>query len=230
MKLKLMTYNIRGARGMDGRRDLGRIGSFLATQKVDIVLIQEFDTLSSESDTDEDIAALQTQWLKSFIAAPTIMGPHGWYGNAILSRFPITRHSVTDISHTGREPRNILEAFVETPSGPLHIMNTHKGLSYRERSRQMAKLNELLHRKSEVPLIVGGDINEWHVFSGGLKKLNLTLRAIPTKPTFPTLMPLLQLDRIWCRPHNLVTNLSVLKTKETRVFSDHYPLLAELEL
>jgi endonuclease/exonuclease/phosphatase family metal-dependent hydrolase len=230
MTVRVLSYNIHGAKGCDGRRDFARIGRFLREQNIDIALIQELNTLRADRGADEHIAELRGGRFSHFVAAPTLQGTRGWHGNGILSRFPIARHNIIDITWRGREPRNIVEAFVTTPGGPLHVVNTHKGLGYFERGRQIAKLNEVLATKSEVPLIVGGDINEWQIFSAGLRKLNRDLRPLGTGPTFPTVWPLFHLDRMWCRPKGLVAGWRVLKTAETRLFSDHYPLLAEVSL
>ncbi|KHD87365.1 MAG: hypothetical protein OM95_14800 [Bdellovibrio sp. ArHS] len=230
MILRVVTYNIHGARGIDGKRDYLRIGLFLKHQNIDVALIQEMDTRFADRDSVTDIEELKTDHFKTFISAPTMQNTLGWYGNALLSRFPIINYNIIDISAPGREPRNILEVFLATPKGPLHILNTHKGLKPSERNQQMKKLNELLTRKSEIPLIVGGDINEWQTYSGALKKLNTVLHPIPSGPTFPTRAPFLRLDRMWCRPAILVQSSEVLKAKNVKYFSDHYPLMAEIKL
>ncbi|KYG68026.1 hypothetical protein AZI87_01790 [Bdellovibrio bacteriovorus] len=230
MILRIVTYNIHGARGIDGKRDYLRIGLFLKHQNIDIALIQEMDTRFHDRDSITDVEELKTDHFKTFIAAPTMENSAGWYGNAILSKFPMKNHNIIDISSPGREPRNILEVFLDTPKGPLHVVNTHKGLKPSERNQQMKKLNDLLARKSEVPLIVGGDINEWQTYSGALKKLNTALHPIPSGPTFPTRAPFLRLDRMWCRPSNLFQSSEVLKTKDSKLFSDHYPLMAEIQI
>jgi endonuclease/exonuclease/phosphatase family metal-dependent hydrolase len=230
MNLRIMTYNIRGARGTDGKRDFSRIGKFLKTYQIDIALIQEMDTRPADRSTERDIADLQNDHFDFFVSAPTIVGAHGWYGNAILSRFPIVTKNVIDISRRGCEPRNILEVFMRTPAGHLHVVNTHKGLSPNERGPQLRSLHELLSRQSEVPLVVGGDINQWHTYSKALRALNESLHALTCGATFPTRYPFLHLDRMWCRPKGIVRTHGVLKTPETLRYSDHFPVVAEVDI
>jgi endonuclease/exonuclease/phosphatase family metal-dependent hydrolase len=229
MKLRIVTYNIHGAVGIDGKRDFQRIGAFLKAQQIDIALIQELNTLSSDYEAKRHVLELQTDHFGHFVAAPTITRANNWHGNGLFSCYPITQYNVIDISRNGKEPRNILEGFIQTPQGLLHVMNTHKGLGYIERSHQMAQLNELLKKQSDTPLVVGGDINEWQAYSAGLRRLNQALRPLPTGPTFPTFYPLFHLDRIWCRPENLQIKCEVLRTPETRIYSDHFPLMIELD-
>jgi endonuclease/exonuclease/phosphatase family metal-dependent hydrolase len=230
MKVRVLTYNIHSAKGVDGVRDFSRIGNFLREQKIDVALIQEMNTLFEDRNAAEDLAFLQTDQFPFIVKAATKASAHGWYGNAILSRFPVNRHFILDITHKTREPRNIVEAFLQTPAGELHVMNTHKGLGYFERGQQMRQLGELLSRQFEVPLVVGGDINEWQVFSAGLRRLNTAARPVRLGPTFPTIYPLFALDRLWCRPANMMMSAQVLKTVETRIFSDHYPAVVEIEI
>lgn len=227
--MRLITYNIHGGTGTDGRHDYARIGHFLAKNDIDIALLQEMDTRPEERNTQQDIEDISAGHFNYFLAAPTIAEPSGWYGNALLSRYPIVKHTIIDISQGNRQPRNILETFIETPKGRLHVVNTHKGLRRFERFQQMARLHALLQRESDVPLVVGGDINQWYSWSKPLRRLNELLQRHQTQATFPTAFPLFQLDRLWSRPAELVKQVTVIKTEETRVYSDHYPILAELD-
>lgn len=230
MNLRILTYNIHGAQGTDGKRDFQRIGQFLKSQNIDIALIQELDTRFEDRSTEEDIEALKCGHFIHVAAAPTVECKFGWYGNAILSRYPIVKSSIIDISGKAREPRNILETFIQTPKGLLHVVNTHKGLRASDRRVQFEILHKLLDINSDIPLVVGGDLNEWFTRAESIKKMDALLRPICPAPTFPSVHPLLKLDRMWCRPHNLVTSSKVMKSKETRYYSDHLPLLAEITI
>lgn len=231
--LRLVTYNIHGGIGVDGIQSYRRIGEFLEREQVDIALIQEMDTRSSQRDTDEDIADLCGGHFSSLIASPAIELEQGWYGNAILSRFPALFNNTLDVSQQGFQPRNVQEAVLQTEEGPLHVVNTHKGLNRLERRRQLALLDQHLRqsdRSQQLPLFVGGDFNEWQFFSSAFKHLNQVLFPHPVAASFPTRWPLFRLDRLWSRPANLIRRALVLKTPETRVYSDHYPVLAEVQL
>lgn len=242
MTLKLVSYNLHSGVGVDGIQDYRRIGKFLQQHNVDIALLQEMDTRPDVRDTDQDIADLCGDHFESLIPSPALETAHGWYGNAILSRFPALYNHTLDVSQEGFQPRNVQEAILHTHQGSLHVVNTHKGLNRLERRKQIALLDQHLrsgHLQSdsaltnisgELPLLVAGDFNEWQLFSRAFQHLNEVLVAHPVGPTFPTRWPLLRLDRVWSRPGTLVRNARVLKTPETRVFSDHYPIVVELAL
>ena len=55
MKIRVLTYNIHGAKGVDRTCDFQRIGVFLKSQNIDISLLQEFDTRHENSSTEKDI-------------------------------------------------------------------------------------------------------------------------------------------------------------------------------
>lgn len=229
--IRILTYNIHSALGRDLKRDYARIGRFLAAWKIDIALLQEVETRPAKArkQAADALTELAAGHFHEIVPGPTRVQPdQGWFGNAILSRFPILGHEVVDISVKGREPRNIMDAQVRTDHGILRVMNLHKGLSRVERYSQLEKLEILLARQPEMPLVVGGDVNEWFFAADMLKRLNGSLFGCRTAPTFPVAMPIFHLDRIWCRPARLTMRCRRLKTPETKIYSDHYPVLSEL--
>lgn len=230
MSIRIVTYNIHGGWGRDRVHDYERINRFLEKQEVDIALFQEVDTRPPNRPTEKDVADLSGSRFPYFIAAPAVRKTHGWYGNAILSRFPVLGHEVVDITVKGREPRNIIDAVIGTPEGTLRVINTHKGLKRRERFQQMEKLNTLLKRESDMPLFLAGDINEWHTAAHVIKRLNALLHPVKVGATFPTICSVFHLDRIWCRPRGLIRHANVLKTPETKIYSDHFPVMADIIL
>lgn len=230
MKIRIISYNIHSGVGVDGIQDYERVGRFLAERKADIVLLQEMDTRTSERDTRTDIANICCGNHFRLIPSPAVYSSHGWYGNAVLSRFPVMFSQTIDVSQFGRQPRNIQEIILNTEQGLLHILNTHKGLKRLERREQIHQLGMHVQQPSAIPLVVGGDFNEWQVFSPYLGRLNEILTPHPMAATFPTRWPLFRLDRFWTRPGDMVESARVLKTPETRTFSDHYPIELTLTL
>ncbi|MCW8196389.1 endonuclease [Proteobacteria bacterium 005FR1] len=222
--MRIVSYNIHSGVGVDGVQDYKRIGRFLAERNADIVLLQEMDTRSKERETREDIASIAHGSHFRLIPSPAVYSDHGWYGNAVLSRFPVMFSQTIDVSQFGRQPRNIQEVILNTERGLLHVLNTHKGLKRLERREQIHKLGKHVEQPSTIPLIVGGDFNEWQMFSPYLGKLNDVLTPHPMPATFPTRWPLFRLDRFWTRPGEMVQSARVLKTPETRFYSDHYPI------
>lgn len=232
MTIKVMTYNIHGGIGMDGVQNYARIGRFLAERDIDIALLQEVDTRTPERRTESDVADLCAGHFTQLVPSPAVLSKAGWYGNAVLTRYPVRFSQSIDVSYSNRQPRNIQEVIVDTEYGPLHLLNTHKGLKRLERREQIERLS--LHirelKSDHLPLLVGGDINEWQIFSPLIRKVNAILKPHQVGPTFPTHWPVFRLDRMWSRPASLVTSVKVVKCPQTKQYSDHFPIEATIDL
>lgn len=230
MTLKLISYNIHSGVGVDGVQDYGRIGRFLAARGADVVLLQEVDTRSLSGYPEEHMAALCAGDHFRLLPSPAVYTSEGWFGNGLLTRFPVVFNQSIDVSQLGRQPRNIQEVILNTDEGLLYLLNTHKGLRAIERREQINRLGRHLRKARAIPTVVGGDFNEWQLLSPRLHKLNEILIAQKLPATFPTVWPLFRLDRFWVDPGSIAVSAQVVKTPESRVFSDHYPIELVIDL
>jgi endonuclease/exonuclease/phosphatase family metal-dependent hydrolase len=135
----------------------------------------------------------------------------GHHGNAILSRYPITRWDNEDVSAHRFESRGLLHCEIAVPhwDEPLHCVCVHLALNAGGRSRQMEKLRQRIERlvPSQAPLIVAGDFNDWHWRHKATHELAHPLdmhevfeltHGSPAR-SFPAALPVLRLDRIYVR-------------------------------
>ena len=133
----------------------------------------------------------------------------GHHGNALLSRYPITRWDNEDVSTHRFERRGLLHCEIDIPgwSRTLHCVCVHLALTARGRGRQMELLRQRIERlvPEDAPLIVAGDFNDWtqnaqHGLARALKLREAfeTAHGRPAR-SFPAALPLLQLDRIYVR-------------------------------
>lgn len=135
----------------------------------------------------------------------------GHHGNAILSRYPITRWDNQDVSSHRFERRGLLHCEIEIPGWPLplHCVCVHLALTARGRGIQIEKLRQRIERlvPADAPLIVAGDFNDWHWRHKATHELAHPLNmhevfelvhGAPAR-SFPAAMPLLRLDRIYIR-------------------------------
>lgn len=135
----------------------------------------------------------------------------GHHGNAILSRYPITRWDNQDVSSHRFERRGLLHCEIEIPGWPLplHCVCVHLALTARGRGLQIEKLRQRIERlvPADAPLIVAGDFNDWHWRHKATHELAHPLNmhevfelvyGAPAR-SFPAAMPLFRLDRIYIR-------------------------------
>ncbi|QFU17174.1 endonuclease/exonuclease/phosphatase family protein [Microvirga thermotolerans] len=137
--LRIITWNIQWGLGIDGRVDLARqIAEARNIADFDVLCLQEvsdnFGNLKG-NDGGNQFAALAAL-LPGFTAVegvaldiPDGAGGRRRFGNMILSRRPVSqvlRYTLPwEAAPTRNMPRLLLEATVETGSGPLRVMTTH---------------------------------------------------------------------------------------------------------
>jgi endonuclease/exonuclease/phosphatase family metal-dependent hydrolase len=127
----------------------------------------------------------------------------------------------------------------ETDLGLVHILNSHFGLGYRERTLQAKLLigpGWLGSVPPDEPAILLGDFNSvrksrpYRLIHAHLRDVRTLVRPVRAFRTFPTHFPSLAVDHIFVNPALAPTNLSVHRTPLARVASDHFPLVCELTL
>ena len=62
------------------------------------------------------------------------------FGNAVLSRLPITQHIEHDLSWKTCEPRRLQRVDISVDGGTLHVYNVHLGTAILERRHQAQRL------------------------------------------------------------------------------------------
>ena len=168
MHLRLLSYNIHRAIGVDRRFRPGRIAEIINHHKPDVALLQEVDDgapRSRELDLARELAAMLD--FEHYAVGHNVSLRKGRYGNATLSRYPILRERNIDLSIDARKRRGCQHTTIvaEKVSGHPHqleIFNVHLGLSAQERSRQIGELvrsPEFADLDPAAAAIVGGDFN-----------------------------------------------------------------------
>lgn len=223
--VRLMTWNIHGAVGRNPRFDLARVVGLIRTHAPDIVALQEIDSRRAAGENPFDV--LQQAFGGHGIGAKAISTVDGDYGQALISRWPLTSCEVCDISFPEREPRRAIRSEIVTPAGPLRVIATHLGLSLGERRSQARALLGLIG-EGGMTTVALGDFNDWF-WAGSVRRV--LSRALPGRTrhrTFPAIWPLLHLDRIYCRPREALlcgrTDLAA------RHISDHLPVIADIRV
>lgn len=247
MHLRVMTYNIHRAIGVDRRFRPERIVEIIAHHDADIVLLQEVDDGAPRS-ASMDLAPVLAESLDMphYAVGHNVQLRRGRYGNATLSRYPIVRERNIDLTVGNHKRRGCQHTTleIEKVSGHMHrleVFNTHLGLSARERARQIGKLvksREFKELESHRSCLVGGDFNDWRsllhpIFTEILDFHCATQhdhdyeRALKTYPSFS---PTGGLDKLYYRGGLRKRMARKCRLAMSKVASDHLPIIADFEL
>ncbi len=243
MNIRILTYNIHRAIGVDRRFRPERIAKILAHHNADIVLLQEVDVgvpRSRKLDLAKELA--QRLDYPHRALGLNVQLREGMYGNATLSRFPILKERNIDLTIENRKARGCLYTTLDLQGDGekvLSVFNTHLGLSFVERPRQLGVLvrsDEFQALAEQDPCLVGGDFNDWRtrlapIFTeilGFTCATNHRSGYHNSLLTYPSFSPTGGLDKIFFRgPFNSKRGWRC-RLRVSKVASDHLPVIADL--
>jgi endonuclease/exonuclease/phosphatase family metal-dependent hydrolase len=248
MNLRVITYNIHRAIGVDRRFRPERIIELLRTHDPDVALLQEVDDgvpRSRELDLAKEIA--RDLGYPYYAVGHNVSLRKGKYGNATLSRLPIVRERNIDLTIDNKKRRGCQHTTLETtarggPSGRLEVFNLHLGLSMRERQQQVGRLvrsREFRDLDESVPCVLGGDFNDWRSLLRAFFVEAFAFRCASDRNgrrgprairTYPSPSPQAGLDRVYYRGALRLVAAYRCEQQTSRVASDHRPLIFDFEL
>lgn len=246
--LRVATYNIhKGVRGVGPRKrlEIHNLGLGIEALDADMVFLQEvrlFNHSEARKFPDTTIG-----WPK--IPQADHLAPEGYdvayrtnavtkegeHGNALLSRWTIGDIGHHDVSDHRFEQRGLLHVPVNWNGITVHGIVVHLGLMHSSRVRQVERIRSFID--AEVPpserLVLAGDFNDWgEKLDGAMQAMGLS-RATPDGAaplrTFPSLVPVFALDRIYTRGFRCISAVVPRGSTWARM-SDHLPCVAELEI
>jgi len=224
MRLTFATYNIHRCVGRDGRYDPDRIRDVIKEMDADVVALQEVDSPGRHG---LELAHWFGEESKTqVIAGPTLLERKGHHGNAVLTRCRRGEIRLLDLSLPNYEPRGAIDLDLECGGATIQVIATHLGLRPWERRIQVQRLLERVGANC----LLMGDFNEWWLWGHPLRRIKAVFGPSPALPTFPSLTPLLALDRIWIRPPAVIERILVHRTPLSTRASDHLPLKAVVRL
>lgn len=238
--LRIVTWNIHKGIGTDRAYRLDRTVRVLRDLDADVVCLQEVD-----EDVPRSRRQRQGQQLARELDYPhaalglNVKVKGGAYGNLTLSRYPLREVRNVDLTVPPKKRRSALVTRVVT--GPEHgwlVANVHLGLMHLERRIQLRRLlaNVFEGARSDQPLVVAGDWNEWgrRLVRQVMREWGFHLARTNHHPkrgarTWPSRRPVAALDKILYRDPVRCRHVAGVLDDLTRVASDHLPLVVDLE-
>ena len=224
--LKLMSYNIRNAKGMDNVRNVQRIANVINNEAPDVVAVQELDSMTTRSNQTDVLAEVAERTQMHANYAPAISFQGGKYGIGILSKEqPL---SIRTFPLPGREEERML---LIAEFKDYLFACTHLSLTEEDR---LASLDIIKNSAStsNKPFFLAGDLNDTPD-SKFIKSLQQDFQILTNtkKPTYPAPEPKETIDYIaaWKENTDNFANLST-QVVEEPLASDHRPITVTLRM
>jgi endonuclease/exonuclease/phosphatase family metal-dependent hydrolase len=241
--LRVMTYNVHSCVGIDGRLSPQRIARVIARYQPDVVALQEVDVGRLRTGQVDQAQIIARYLQMHYHFNPTIRVEEELYGDCILSSLPIhLKKTGTLPILAGRdslEPRGALWVTIELDGEEVEFVNTHLGLSARERLLQLRTIlgeDWLGGHDGLGPVVLCGDFNAspqsrvWKLCSQRFRDVQVAASEQSPRRTWFGHYPIARIDHIFVSPEIEVTCVQVGDDYLARVASDHRPLFAELRI
>jgi endonuclease/exonuclease/phosphatase family metal-dependent hydrolase len=242
-KLRVMTYNVHGCVGMDGKLAPERIARVIAQHAPDIVALQELDVGRRRSNGVDQAELIARHLEMKQIFSASLHVEEGRYGNAILTHLPMRLIKAEALpsgpARRPLEPRGALWVAIESDGTEIQVLNTHLGLSPSERKAQadaLAGPNWLADPACRDLVLLCGDFNALpnappcRRLGQRLQNIDADQPKTAQKGTFFGRLPIMRIDHIFVGDDIAVDKVEIPRTSLTRVASDHLPLIADLRL
>ena len=222
--LKLMSYNIKNANGMDNVCNFQRIANVINNTSPDVVAIQEVDSMTNRSGQKYVLGEIAERTQMHGYFAPAIDYDGGKYGIGLLTKQVPLRLQTLPLP--GREEARtlILAEFAD-----YIYCCTHMSLTEEDRMKSL-ELVKAFTSSSTKPLFLAGDMNA-EPESGFIKNLQKDFQILsnPKQHTFPAPDPKETIDYIATLKQN-AKGFAVISAKVINepMASDHRPILVEL--
>ena len=163
MILKTITFNMCHGEGLDGIINVERQAKFLKKYKPDIIFLQEIDMYTqrvySENQIYEMAKGVGLQYRTMGI---NIKYKNGYYGDGIISRFPIeySTNYLMPLVDPENEQRGILCNKISFGTTKINLFSVHFPTNIEERKLGAEELVSIIEKIDENEIvIVGGDFN-----------------------------------------------------------------------
>jgi endonuclease/exonuclease/phosphatase family metal-dependent hydrolase len=236
--MRLLSYNIhKGIGGRDRRCKIERIIDVIEAENPDVLCLQEVARHSQRSHYHDQPQLLAEYFkLGAHLYQPNVHLKTGMYGNLILSRWPLVAKHQISLRLNSKKPRGAQLVVIETPEGPLHLVNWHLGLGEVERRWQVHHLltHHLFRESASMATLIVGDYNDWRnrLHRGHLQVHGFQQVTTPVSRfrSFPAYLALGSLDKAFYRGSIFVRHARVVHTAMAKRASDHLPLVIDFHL
>jgi len=244
MNYKVITLNMCHGDNNNGIIDVINQANVIKGYDSDLILLQEVDICTSRSNYKNQLAEFKKNiGFEYSCYGSNIAFKEGWYGNAILSRYPIvsSENYLSTATEYSKETKGMLHAEINVNGKYINVFNTHFPVYDKERIFLTESILNMMKRNNiSGDMILGGDFNFGVIPLGNHRYIIDTHESYEefenikqifkcpdfTTKTWPTDNPIADIDKIM---YNGNIKLNEIKRLDVEI-SDHYPVYAEFTI
>jgi len=227
--------------GLDGKLDVRRQAILLRKYNPDIIFLQEIDMYTKRAYNKNQLYTFSKYTGLNFRAMGTnIKYKNGFYGDGIISKFPIeySANYLSPLTNKLHEQRGILCNKISFGNTKINVFSLHMSTFEDERiltAKELLKITSKINKNE--PIIIGGDFNVGvkkigpHKYSHEATNLYKEYEILKekfkcinnTEPTWFSNESSGCIDSFFYSKHLQLLKQETIKTN----FSDHYPVYSE---
>ena len=233
MKLRIMTFNIRGCKNyITNKKDYDSIIEIINKYNPDIIGLNEvFGGILTSNNQAKKISK-KINYYSYFGKSTRILFKK--YGNAIISKYPIINSNIINIptpknkiGNNLYEDRTILSTNINIEDKNINILVTHLGLNIDEQENGIKEISKYL---SNNKTIIMGDFNmepSNELLSELKDKFNSSDNCLKdNRCSFPSTNPTNKLDYIFVSKDIKIIDSDI----KLDIASDHLPYIVDIEI
>ena len=229
--LRIASYNIRKARGLDQKRRPDRTVQVINGLEADVVVLQEADKRLGQRHPALPRAMIEAETDFELVEVCANDISLGWHGNAMLVRREFKIEDGEPLDLPTLEPRGAVRGDLFCDGQKIRIVGTHLDLSgLRRRDQIKAILKHVGDCDAPCPTVLMGDFNQWGMHSGAMQEFAPDWQLLTPGKSFPSGQPVARLDRIVASKEWHCVEMGVHHSALAAQASDHLPVFATLEL
>ena len=244
MIYKVISFNMCHGDNNNGIIDVANQANVIKQYNPDLILLQEVDICTQRSLYKNELSEFKKNIGFDYSChGANIPYKGGWYGNAILSKYPIlsSENYLSSFSKLSNETKGMQHAEININGRIINVFNTHLPVYEEERVVFAESLLNMMKRNDiSGDMILAGDFN-FGVIPLGSHRYNFEKKdsyieyekilevfkdANFKDNTWPTGNPIADIDKVFYNG-----NIELITVKRLNVdISDHYPIYAEFNI
>lgn len=202
-----------------------KVSQFINTEDICVLGLIEINNKSIRTWNKDQAESISegTKLKEKVFFSDYKISPFVNYGNALISKYPIIKQKKIRI-FSRLEPRYIANIRIRLQFFSLNVFLVHLSVGKRDRAIQIRQIAKIV-KNIKGPSLIMGDFNTFSENELG-PLISKGFKQFKEPKTYPSWNPKTALDHILAKS----VNIKRVYAYKKKLFSDHLPLVAEIEI